>query len=492
MLVPRRGRTVSELWKQLVALRRQAARWVCGLSWERRTLWALGVGFGLVVLGSLYEPFFPWPLDRAGIVPVAWAAQPAGSLKQSGGVQTPASGGGSGAAAESGNLDTRIEGERKDLEARIESDQKAADAKIGEELEGTKVLLGALVGLTALSSLIIGFVTYMSVKYARDEAKDQVELFRKKIEELENKFPEFTGFDTRIRSTLRDVELRLPPEADWNDDESFQALQEEEKQEILDDEIAISASVSVFALDRLPLLRSRLVAIYSAFARFYIARFNATPGSGEGDYVRALSYARRAIERAGDAAGNYRLRGAIYLARYYRGDRATPREDQSLLNQYLEAAQKDLETAAGRTDPVDAGAFYNLALLKHYKGNTAGAAETCQKLIGLRGKISPMHREKYLPDCYVNLACFCAVLAARATAPAERQRLSDQAVEAIRAGLDEFGPTQKQDLGLETLKKGIAREQTAGTGDLDKLEQPYRDKIHILLNPPAEPASENP
>ena len=365
----------------------------------------------------------------------------------------------------------------RDLESRIDAERKEEGEKIDVQLAGAKELLNALLGLTALASLIIGFLTYMSVKYARDEAKDQVEIFRKRLEELEAKFPEFGGLDERIRQKLREVEVLLPTEANWNDVVSFRKLREGQKQQILDNEIAISASISVFGLDRSPAMRTRLVAIYSAFARFYSARYDATSNSSESDYVRAVSYATRAIELSPEAIEGYRLRGAIYLARYDRGSRATPPEEKGSLDQLLDLAEADLKFATSRKNPLDAGAFYDLAILQHYRENTTAAVEISRELIQGKDKISAMHRSKYLPDTYRNLACYLSKMAEGAGNNTEKEKLSKEAVDAVRQGMEEFKPA---DRGRDELKDGIEGELKAG-GDLAGLEQTYRDQIAALL-----------
>jgi hypothetical protein len=454
-------------------------------SWTSRSaqiLAFLGGGMLLVVGLAFLDAIHPLSLFASTL---ASQSAPAASGASQNRKQVAKAGGG----ADAGDLnESRLDAVRKDLESRIDADRKDAAERINEKLEGDKDLLGALIGLTGIASLIIGFVSFMSVKYARDEAKDQVEIFRKKIEEIERTFPEFGGLDERIRGRLREVELRMPSEADWNDDQSFRALSESEKQGILDDEIAIAASVSVFALDRSPVLRARLVSIYSAFARFYVARHNAAADVSEGDYVRALSYASRAIQLAPEAVGGYRLRGAIYIARYDRGATANPPEDAGKLKVFLDLAKADLEVAVVQREPVDAGAFFNLALVHHYKGHTGEAVKTSRRLISLKSKISAMQREKYLPDTYRNLACFLAILAQKAGSQKQAQtaQLSAEAVQAVQEGIKEFEPTIKQDGGLAALKKAIEGELKPGQ-DLERLEKPFREEIAALIaaNPAA-------
>jgi hypothetical protein len=462
--------------------------------WSARALGVLGGSLFLLAGGAFLIAVLPSPAVHARQADSA--PQPASQAGQPG-KGKGAKGGSSG--KEGVDNGTQLDALRKDLEARIDADRKDAAEKMNQEREETKDVLGALIGLTALASLIIGFLTYASVKNTRDDAEKLfdrtreesarlVEDVRKRMTDIVGTFPEFAGLDERIRKQMREVESRMPPEADWNDDQSFRVLDESDKQEILDSEIAISASVSVFALDRVPLLRARLVAIHAALARFYLGRYNTSPAPAEGDYVRAVSYATRVVQANMDAPGGYRLRGAIHLARYEREKKANPASSNQGL---LDSAGKDFAIAVASTDPIDAGAFYNLALVQHYKAKTAEAAATCRQLIALKDKVSAMHRKKYLPGIYRNLACFLALLAdAAAQNKTQADKLSSESVEAVRRGKEEFEPTAKQDEGLEELKKGILAELQPGN-DLNRLAQSFKDEIENVFAP-AKPAAANP
>jgi hypothetical protein len=461
--------------------------------WPARALGVLGGSLFLLAGGAFLIAVLPSPAIHARLADSA--AQPA---PQAG--QQDKSRGANGSSSAHAGLDNgaQLDALRKDLESRIDADRKDAAEKINQEREETKDVLGALIGLTALASLIVGFLTYASVKNTRDDAEKLfertreesarlVEDVRKRMTDIVGTFPEFAGLDERIRKQMREVESRMPPEADWNDDQSFRVLDESDKQEILDSEIAISASVSVFALDRVPLLRARLVAIYAALARFYLGRYNTSHAPAEGDYVRAVSYATRVVQANMEAPGGYRLRGAIHLARYERGKRTNPAVSNQ---QLLDSAEKDFAIAVASPDLVDAGAFYNLALVQHYKAKTAEAAATCRQLIALKDKVSATHRKKYLPGIYRNLACFLALRAdTSAQNKTEADKLSNESVEAVRKGIEEFEPTAKQDDGLKELKAGILAELKPGK-DLNRLGQSFQHEIESLFAP-AKPAAAN-
>jgi tetratricopeptide (TPR) repeat protein len=379
---------------------------------------------------------------------------------------------------------SRVNDAKKELEVTIDADRKNAGDRIDEKMDGAKQLLDRLITLTGVYSVILGFTAFLSVKFARDEAREQVEILDKKIAEIEQSFPEFSRLDERIQRLMRGMELRMSDEADWNDDESYRALSEEQRQEYLNNEATLT-SISAFALDRPPSVRARLVSIYGAFARFYLGRHNTSPDLSEADYVRALSYASRAIDLSPERMSGYRLRGAIYLSRYERLSKIAPPVDGAKLKHLLQSAESDFAEAIGKgtKDEVDAGAYYNQALTRYYEGDIAGAAAASRQLLGLKSRISSAHREKYLPDIYLNLGCF---LAMQARSAAEQQRTEDEqhfsaeAVQALKGGIDDFQSTASLDGGLVLLKKGIQKELLEG-GDLSHLAPAQKEEVATLI-----------
>jgi tetratricopeptide (TPR) repeat protein len=381
-------------------------------------------------------------------------------------------------------IGSQINDAKKELEARIDADQKVANERIEEKTASTKELLDKLITLVGVYSVILGITAFVSVKYARDEAGAQIEIFRKKIEEIEQNFPEFSRLDERIHRLMRGMELRMPSESDWNDDDSFRALTEEERQDILNNEATITA-ISAFALDRSPSVRARLVSIYGAFARFYVSRHNTSPDLSETDYIRALSYASKAIELSPESMGGFRLRGAIYLSRYERLSKTIPPVDDAKLKQLLQSAESDFAEAISKStgDQVDAGAYYNLALARYYEGDIEGAVSVSRRLVGQRSKISTVHREKYLPGIYLNLGCFLAGLAQGAAdqnRTKARKQFEAEVVQALTAGVEDFRSTATLDGGLAQLKKKIKKELLAG-GDLSQLSTAHKDELDALV-----------
>jgi tetratricopeptide (TPR) repeat protein len=205
----------------------------------------------------------------------------------------------------------------------------------------------------------------------------------------------------------------------------------------------------------------------------------------ESDFLRAVSYAGRVIDLNPDGGAGYRLRGAIHLARYERLAKASPPAGASALEQSLAKAELDLSEAIqkGTAESVDAGAYYNQALVRYYRGDIEGAVRVSRQLLGLESKISRLQREKYLPSIYVNLGSFLAKLAKRA---AEENQLdavrqfSSQAVEAIARGVEDFKKTEMQDGGLARLKE-LLRSELDSNQELNGLGQTYRDQLEVLL-----------
>lgn len=326
------------------------------------------------------------------------------------------------------------------------------------------------------------------LKDASDEAKRQLEAVRKDSEEFvqqyQQNFPEFTAMEERLLRLMREMERRMPSEEDWNNDDSFRKLSEADRQYILDSELPVAA-MSVFNFDKSSKLKPRLSSIYAVFARFYLGRYGTLTGDSESDFWRAVSYAGRAIDLDPEGSAGYRLRGAIHLARYERLSKASPPASADVLEKSLTAAELDLSQAIqkGTAESVDAGAYYNQALVRYYRGDIEGAIRVSRQLLGLESKVSRLHREKYLPGIYVNLGSFLAMLAERAAKenqPEAVRQFGSQAVEAIVLGAEDLKKTEVQDEGLARLK-GLLRSELDSDQELSRLGQTYRAQLDALL-----------
>lgn len=379
----------------------------------------------------------------------------------------------------------------KDLQSEIEADRASAGKSIDEKLEDAKTLLNLLTALVGVYSILVGVTAFVTVKFARDDAKEQIKSLQEGIEKIQQQFPEFGALHERMDWLVREMQRSMPSESDWNDDETYRALTEEERQRVLHNEVAVTA-ISLFALDRSAMMRSRLAEVYAAFARFYLGRHNTSADGPEADYERALYYAVLSVRFGQYSAKALRLRGAIYLARYARLKKAGPATIKDKVDLLLSSAESDLKDAIAKdtAESVDAGAHYNMALVQYYQDDIPGAVSTCRHLIALEKKLTTAHREKYLPDTYVNLACLLAMLAQKngAADPQEMAQLSREAVEALQAGWKDFKATMALDRGLAQLRKGIERELEAGK-DLDRLTLPYKEQILDLLKPVHQPTA---
>jgi len=396
---------------------------------------------------------------------------------------------------------------KKDLEARIEADRKEAEGRIDKWMDTCKWILELVIGLAAIVYPVVGGIAaYVNVKAVHDEAKDMLAKIDKEREEIkrnaeltleglmaQNKaqldwfkenLPEFAAMEEQLLLRMREMERRMPSEEDWNSDDSFRKLSEADRQYILDSELVVAA-MSVFNLGKSPKLRPRLSSIYAIFARFYLGRYRTSTGGSESDFWRAVSYADRVIDLNREGSAGYRLRGAIHLARYERLSKASPPADAAALEQSLTAAEPDLSDAIqkGTAESVDAGAYYNQALVRYYRGDVEGAIRVSRQLLGLESKISRIHREKYLPSIYVNLGSFLAMLVERAAKENQLEaarQFSSQAVEAIAAGVEDFKKTEVQDGGLAILK-GLLRSELDSDQELSRLGQTYRAQLDALL-----------
>lgn len=373
---------------------------------------------------------------------------------------------------------------RKDLEARIDKDSKDAGDRIDKGMGLAQWVLTVMIALAGVVfPLVGGLAAWFQIKQARDDAKEQVESIRKRFDEIvdeyQKNFPQFTAMDARMHRLLSEMKQRMPSEDDFNNPKLFGDMPEANRQYIADSEFTVAA-ISVFELGRSPSLRAQISSIYRIFVRFYNLRDNTFKSATDSDFVRADSYATRFIDLNRESSEGYRMRGAIYLDRYRLLKDATPPPDKDKLEELLKSAELYLDEAidkcAGPTsDEVDAGAFYNRALAHYYREQWEAAVAVSKQLIGLESKVSRSQREQYLPSVYVNLASFLAKrakLAASENRPADAQKLSTEAVQAITRGVRDFEKTTMQDGGLARLKAELASELSGGQ-ELSQLDNSF-------------------
>lgn len=396
--------------------------------------------------------------------------------------------------------ESRLNQAIKDLEARIDKDRKDAEDRIDKGVGLAEWVLGIVIALGGVVfPLIGGLAAYSQIKQAREDAKEQLERIRKNVDEFKDEsrrnieaivqeyrsnFPQFAEMDVRMNRLLREMELRMPSEDDFNNVALFREMPEIDRQYILDCELTVAA-ISVFALAKSPSLRGQLSSIYGTFARFYNLRDNTLKNSGEGDFARAVSYATRMIDLNPGISEGYRMRGAVYLDRYRLLKDATPPADKAKLEELLKSAEIDLNEAIdkGTKDEVDAGAYYNRALAHYYREEYEAAVAVSKRLLAQAGKISRIQRERFLPSVYVNLGSFLAklaILAAAAGRATDAQRLGSEAVQAVTRGVKDFETTTLEDGGLARLKKELEGE-LAGNQELSQLDKAFVQQLWELV-----------
>ena len=382
--------------------------------------------------------------------------------------------------------------------------KKEIDDDINRRIAYDQAQVDKLVVLVGIYTTILSFLALGTVAFNRQDAKEQLTAGREALtrlqaetraqlgevrtttlgqlsdlqEEIRRDIPEIHRLHGRILEIMHELQSILPDEADWNDNDSYRGLTEGVRQEILVSEFTVAA-LTIFNLERAPMQRAALANIDRALARFYIARHNTSADHSEADYERARFYASESIRLEPEMSRSYRLRGAIALGRFDTlGAAATPDVSRLL----LQAAEADLLIAISRDTPQlsDAGAHYNEALVRFYSNDLDGAIRESRRSIGLRASFTPEHREKYLSDMYVNLACYLARKARQSTDVAAKESLSQESVRVFRDGVAEFQPTARIDGGLDALLRGLRRELAPG-GDLDGLEDRWKDQLHELL-----------
>jgi tetratricopeptide (TPR) repeat protein len=395
----------------------------------------------------------------------------------------------------------------EEMEERLEAAEKKTSERINRQLEHSKMLLDGLVTLVGVYSILLGLTALVTVKFSRDDAKEQLKTLRDdakeqmktlqdKLHETLQSFPQFKEMDKQMELLLRRIELSIPSQAMWEKEGWSEKLKEEVLQLIRDSEVTIAA-VSVFALNRNVKLKRSLLAIYRNLARYYADRsvvaFKELGPKEESDYVRALGYATQMIELAPESSDGYRQRGAIVLDRYRLLLEAQQRPSRKKLAKLLDDAEWDLAEAIHKStvSRVDAGAYYNMALVKCYRNRLEEAVAMSRQLLAQGAQIQSMDRENYLPDVYRNLGCYLARLASAAKKKQETKiedERSNEAVEAIRIGVDDFLKTRALDTGLEQLEAGIKKE-LGDKGDFSALKQHYRLQLEALANPKKMPAT---
>ena len=303
-----------------------------------------------------------------------------------------------------------------------------------------------------------------------------VEEFQKKIW---SELPEMRNLKDGLRDLLLDLERTIPAETNWNAARPYENLDETQRQKILIGEATVGA-LQVFVSSESSVNRETLARFFRALARFYLGRVRIEKQTADAE--RANIYAWKSQDMEPESVDGYRLRGALYLAKYrnLKKDASVPdsAEKSNKLETWLGEAESFLGGAM-KWDSNDAGAAYNLALLHLYRDQLDRAIDLSRETIGKQDNFSHLHVRKYLPSIYLNLGCF---LAKKADLEKERQaqeKLREEAVKAVEEGYVYF-EKKKISLGIQALRDGIRREKM-DTGDFRNLSAAEHPRLDAVL-----------
>jgi tetratricopeptide (TPR) repeat protein len=374
--------------------------------------------------------------------------------------------------------------------------QKAIEAAVDASIKRDELLLDKLLLVVGLYSTILSVLALATVFASRQDAKEQLVSVNaradalastvqqqlaaiqakalKDVEALKTQvraeFPIISQLQSRVLNLILKLEAKYPEEQNWNRSLPNSWKIEERQQDILIDEMQI-LTVSVVVLDD-----ANLHKLYLVLARSYLERFR-TGSLTDGDAARAYLYAGRAIECNRSSAEAYRMRGVVALSRF---DTASPeRRSTDEFRGLLEHAKQDF-TECKNLDPLNAGAFYNLALIGQYEGELDRAIQISEDLLALKKEVSRKAKEKYFPDVYLNLACFIAQQSAAVTAPVALSALHDRIVRVCTEGRDYLMAEVSSSRAMDNFKESLKRELGAN-GDFAGLPATTRAALEALL-----------
>ena len=114
-----------------------------------------------------------------------------------------------------------------------------------------------------------------------------------------------------------------------------------------------------------------------------------------------------------------------------------------------------------------------------------GSARCTEALLvqAVLAKVKPELRDRFMPDIYVNLGCYYAMVALTATNAGDTQKpteFSEKATKAIEQGSKSLGAIAGSGSGSELLKKQLKAE-LAKDEELAKLAAPYITRLRALL-----------
>lgn len=374
--------------------------------------------------------------------------------------------------------------------------RKAVDAAVDAAIKRDELLLDKMLLLVGGYSAILTFLALATAFVSWRESKEQLESVRADTEaltghvrteldttrktagadieglkrEVTREFPIISRMQNRVLDLILRLEAKYPEDEDVNEPRTETWEIEEKHQDILIDEAQILA-ISVVVLDD-----ANLVRLYLLLSKAYFEQFR-TGDLTLGDAARAYLYANRAIDCDRSSADAYRMRGFISLSRFNMAseEEQKTREYQELLQQ----AKTDFLRCKS-LDPVNAGALYNLALIGSYEGSPDEALHVSEELLAVRASIPRKAKEKYLPDVYINAACFLADKAKAAMDPAAQREIYARIVAVCEEGKEYLSAEVKSSKAMKNFSTSLMRELGTG-GDFSALPADTRALLRDLL-----------
>lgn len=399
---------------------------------------------------------------------------------------------------------------QKEIDAAVDRSAVPLRDEIKTREDQQRAVLDRLVTLVGGYSLLIGLTAYFSLKGAREEAlsqiglsgtqlsnhlaatTEQLKLVKESAErQLGRNKEDWTEFKTRIwselpdmramqdglRSLLFDLEHIIPIEENWNDEKSYNALNPQQKQEVLISEATIAALPTLISRDAAGNLQS-LARLYRTLARFYVGRYKKE--HSEADAGRALAYLSRAQKIEPEHAAVYRMSGVVFLAQQ-RLNPSPTRPDPLLVE-----AEKTLRRAIAK-NPNDLGAHYNLALALTRAGELQQGIDLIRGVLARLPDFPEAQKRKYIDSVVLNQACDLNAHARETKDLPAKEALLDEAVATMQQG-HTLLCEQRNAAGLASMAEAIDRE-LAPTGDLADLSDARKDSLLLLKLPTSQAAT---
>jgi len=357
---------------------------------------------------------------------------------------------------------------------------KLAEEMLGNHLKSADDRVTNL--LKSIDDRLTNYLRYTSdeLQLVRKGANDQLGQNKTDWAEFKtliwSELPDMRTMQRGLRSLLFELEKIIAPETDWNDERAYEALNEEQKQEILISELTIAALPTLISRDATESIAS-LARLYRALARFYFGRYKVEKSRTDAD--RADAYISRALNIDAEHAGSYRLRGAVYLAEQRLNPSPSGQPDP-LLNR----AEKNLRLALQK-DKNDLGSYYNLALALERGGHRPEGIELIRGVLLRWSDFSEAQKRKYVASIVLNQACDLNAEARAAKDPAQHKILQDEALKTVVDGWSLLLAGRDTN-GLVSLRKSIDRELKPA-GDLGDLTPDHKATLSQHMNPKVGP-----